>query len=433
MHKRLAAVVLVLLAVLVAVPIAAQQERPTIAEWLESDADGRFTTLLAAVDAAGLTETLNSDGPFTVLAPTNDAFDTAFAFLGMTADELMADTEQLRDILLLHVIPGSYFFRNLTSGPTLDAALEGQAVTFNLAGNDFTANGVNIDDVDNVAANGIVHVLEDGILLPSGMFPPAHVRVAHFSPDAPEADFYLNGELSDAQGIGFGTVSDWMEVPIGTYAVALAAARTSIDDAVLGPVNLSFGPGTWTTVAAIGSVENGTLTAQAVPEDFSAIPDGQARVTFFHAVEGAPTVDVLTDGNVAVPELGYPGTLDDGTNDGVFVVTLPAGNYDIQIVETGTSAPALADAPGTELASGFAYLVAAIGTADSPQMIVVPTDIAAMMAADTGQDAGAGDTGTAPAVEATAEATPEMTAPAPEETPEVGEATPEATAEPSGG
>lgn len=429
MHTRFAAVLLVLLVVLVAIPVAAQEERPTIAEWLESDADARFTTLLAAIEAAGLTETLNSDGPFTVLAPTNDAFDAALAFLGMTGDELMADTEMLREILLYHVIPGSYFFRNLTSGPTLDAALEGTTVTFNLEGNDFTANGVNIDDVDNVASNGIVHVLEDGILLPPGMFPPAQVRVAHFSPDAPEADFYLNGELSEAQGIGFGSVSDWMEVPIGTYAVALTAARTSLDEAILGPVNLSFGPGTWTTIAVIGSVENGTLTAQGIPEDFSAIPDGQARVTFFHAIEGAPTVDVLAEGNVAVPELGYPGTLDDGANDGVFVVTLPAGNYDIQIVETGTNAPALADAPGTELASGFAYLIAAIGTPDSPQMIVVPTDVTAMMAAAE-QEAVTGDTGAAPAAEATAEATPEATPETVEPTPE---ATPEATAEASGG
>jgi uncharacterized surface protein with fasciclin (FAS1) repeats len=422
MHKRLAAVVLVLLAVLTAVPVLAQQERPTIPEWLTNDADGRFTTLLAAVDAAGLTETLSSDGPFTVLAPTNDAFDTALSFLGVTADELMADTERLRDILLLHVVPGTYFFRNLTSGPTLDAALEGEAVTFALDGGVFTANGVAITDVDNVASNGVVHVLEDGILLPGGMFQAAHVRFAHFSPDAPEVDVYLNGELSDAQAVGFGTVTEWMEVPIGTYAVAAAPTGASVDEAALGPVNLSFGPGTWTTVAAFGSLENGTLTAQTVPEDFSAIPDGQANVTFFHAVEGGPTVDVLTSGNVAVPGLGYPGTLDDGTNDGLFAVNLPADTYDVQIVETGTNGPSLVDAPGVEFAAGMSYLVAVIGTPDSPQVVIVSTDPAAVMTTPAEQPA---DTGEAAAPEATSE----PSVPAPEET----EPTPEATPETSGG
>ncbi len=57
-------------------------------------ANGSFTTLVAAVQAAGLVETLSGEGPFTVFAPTDDAFAAALEALGMTADELLADTER---------------------------------------------------------------------------------------------------------------------------------------------------------------------------------------------------------------------------------------------------------------------------------------------------------------------------------------------------
>lgn len=409
MHKRFAALMLVLLAVLIAVPVMAQEERPTLAELLSSDVDGRFTTLLAAVEATGLTETLNSDGPFTLLAPTNDAIEAGLDFIGMDVSDLVANPDMLREILLYHIVPGSYFFRNLTSSPTLDTALQGTTVSFNLSGNDFTVNGVNIDDVDNLASNGIVHILEDGILLPPGAFPAAHVRVAHFAPDAPEVDVYLNGELGEASAIAFGTVSAWMEVPIGAHSVAVAPTGGSVADAVIGPVNLSFGPGSWTTIAAIGSLENGTLTAQAVVEDVSALQDGQALVTYFHAVEGAPTADVLANGAVAIAELGYPGTLNGGSNDGAFTDSLPAGSYDFQFVATGTSEPALAEALATELAAGMSYLVAAIGPADSPQIIIIATDLSAMMPAATEAPAELDESNVAeePTEEATPEATPE--------------------------
>ncbi len=66
-----------------------------------------FTTLVAAVEAAGLVEVLSGPGPFTVFAPTDDAFAAALEDLGLTADELLADTETLTSILAYHVVPGA--------------------------------------------------------------------------------------------------------------------------------------------------------------------------------------------------------------------------------------------------------------------------------------------------------------------------------------
>ncbi len=73
MRRIVALLAALLAAVVLAVPAFAQ-ERPSIPELLANDADGRFTTLLAAVEAAGLGDALSGEGPFTVLAPTNDAF-----------------------------------------------------------------------------------------------------------------------------------------------------------------------------------------------------------------------------------------------------------------------------------------------------------------------------------------------------------------------
>ena len=78
---------------------------------------------MAAVDAAGLRGMLAGDGPFTLLAPTNDAFAALLDQTGMTQDDLLANTSLLKQIILQHVIPGRYLFRDLTSGPTLPSTV----------------------------------------------------------------------------------------------------------------------------------------------------------------------------------------------------------------------------------------------------------------------------------------------------------------------
>jgi uncharacterized surface protein with fasciclin (FAS1) repeats len=341
--------------------------RPSISETLATDE--RFSTLASLVEAAGLTETLNSGGPFTVLAPTNEAVDAALAFLGVTADDLLANPEGLAQVLNYHVIPQRQLFRNLIRGAVLES-VNGASVAFiEGPGGFLTANGATISDVDNVAGNGVIHVI-DSVLIPPGVFPAAHVRVAHFSPDAPAVDVYINGDLSDIQGAEFGAITDWVEVtPNPALNVAVSAAGTSLADAVIGPVALSLAPGSWTTIAAVGSVEGGTLTAATVDEDYSEIAADTARVTVFHAIEGAPAVNVLANGSTLIVDLGFPGTLDG--NDGAFTVNVPAGTYNLAVNAGG--APILT-LDGAELVAGTNYFIAAIGTADNPSLLVQPTD-----------------------------------------------------------
>ena len=125
-----------------------------------------FTTLVAAVQAADLVDTLSGEGPFTVLAPTDEAFAAALDDLGLTAEELLADTETLTAILTYHVIPGNVPSSDVV---TLDGqeveTVNGAAVTISVDGDTVMVNDATVIAVDVEASNGVVHVI-DKVLLP---------------------------------------------------------------------------------------------------------------------------------------------------------------------------------------------------------------------------------------------------------------------------
>jgi basic membrane lipoprotein Med (substrate-binding protein (PBP1-ABC) superfamily) len=139
-----------------------------------AEAAGSFTTLLAAVEAAGLTETLLGPGPFTVFAPTDEAFAAALESMGMTAEEVLADTELLTSALTYHVIAGRAATSTVLSQVLLPEG-ESTLTLTTVQGGDLTLTfgdgGVVINDTVNVvatdvpASNGIIHVI-DGVLLP---------------------------------------------------------------------------------------------------------------------------------------------------------------------------------------------------------------------------------------------------------------------------
>jgi len=121
---------------------------------------GMFNTLLTAAKAAGLAETLASGGPFTVFAPTDEAFA---ALPAGTVDALLKDTEKLKAILLYHVVSGTVMAKDV-AGLTKATTLQGGDLKIN------TSNGVMINDAmvvkaDVAASNGVIHVINK-VLLP---------------------------------------------------------------------------------------------------------------------------------------------------------------------------------------------------------------------------------------------------------------------------
>ncbi len=125
-------------------------------------AAGSFNTLVAAVEAAGLVETLKGEGPFTVFAPTDDAFA---ALPEGTVETLLLEEnrDQLVAILTYHVVPGAVMSGDLTNGMTA-TTVQGTDVTIMTEGG-VTVNGANVVTADIATSNGVIHVI-DAVILP---------------------------------------------------------------------------------------------------------------------------------------------------------------------------------------------------------------------------------------------------------------------------
>ncbi|MEM8630484.1 MAG: fasciclin domain-containing protein [Pseudomonadota bacterium] len=124
---------------------------------------GSFDTLVAAVQAAGLVETLKGDGPFTVFAPTDEAFA---ALPAGTVENLLKpeNKEQLVQILTYHVVPGKVMSTDLSNNMTA-ATVEGSDITIMTDGG-VTVNGASVVTADVETDNGVIHVI-DQVILPN--------------------------------------------------------------------------------------------------------------------------------------------------------------------------------------------------------------------------------------------------------------------------
>ncbi len=138
----------------------AQMEKQNIVE-IAAAADD-FSTLVAAVKAAGLVETLSGEGPFTVFAPTNAAFA---ALPDGTVEMLLKpeNKEKLTKILTYHVIPAKVMAADVKPGEV--ATVEGSNVTIKVADGKVTVDGANVVKTDIVASNGVIHVI-DKVIMP---------------------------------------------------------------------------------------------------------------------------------------------------------------------------------------------------------------------------------------------------------------------------
>jgi uncharacterized surface protein with fasciclin (FAS1) repeats len=146
---------------------SASEQPDTVVDLAASDEN--FSTLVTAVDAAGLTGTLSGDGPFTVFAPVNDAFA---ALPAGTVDTLLApeNQAQLAAVLTYHVVPSKVLSSDLSDGATV-TTVQGQPLTVGVQGDavtltDASGNTASVVQADVEAGNGVVHVI-DHVLMPA--------------------------------------------------------------------------------------------------------------------------------------------------------------------------------------------------------------------------------------------------------------------------
>jgi len=125
---------------------------------------GTFSTLLTAATAAGLVETLQGEGPFTVFAPTDEAFA---ALPEGTLDGLLADPEALKQVLLYHVVSGEVTADQVV-GLTSADSVEGSPIAIALKdGSVYLNDSAKVVTTDVMASNGVIHVIDSVILPPA--------------------------------------------------------------------------------------------------------------------------------------------------------------------------------------------------------------------------------------------------------------------------
>ena len=179
----------------------------------------------------------------------------------------------------------------------------------------------------------------------------AQVRVAHLSPDAPNVDVYVNGEPA-LTNVPYTTVSSYLSLPAGTQQVTVYAAGDTSTPVIDAPVELAAG-GAY-TVAAVGLVADGSITAQVYDDDLRAPSAGNAKVRVVHASPDAGPVDVVPrGGDPLVAGLTFP--------EATPYAEVPAGTYTLDVNAAGTNQKVLT-VPDAALASGGVYSAFAIGT-----------------------------------------------------------------------
>jgi len=231
---------------------------------------GSFSTLLTAVQAAGLADELSGAGPFTVFAPTDDAFA---ALPEGALEGLLADTSALRDVLLHHVAAGELGSADVV-GRTAVTMLDGQDADIVVNGSMVTIDGANISVTDIAASNGVIHVI-DAVMLPPVEEPPPPGNIAEVATEA------------------------------GNFTTLLAAVDAAgLTDALTGPGPITvFAP----TDDAFAALPEGTVEALLADTDelrdviLHHVVDGRQRAAQVVAEERittllGPWVDVVVDG-----------------------------------------------------------------------------------------------------------------------------------------
>lgn len=378
MTKRLV-VLCLLLALLVGIaPASAQPYFNTIEDIL--NAIGSFETFLDAVDSADFTDRVNGDDPYTVFAPSDNAFR---ALPPAQRDALLANRAALADVLNYHMQQGETLLGDLTSMNTI----YGAPISIESINGVFVLNGsINVVAPNIRAANGVVHII-DRVLIPSEVMPllteqqssvstgAAYLRLANFSANAGALDLYVDGDAgsTNSEAMEFGEVTNWLGVGAGAHNLAIVPAGLDQSQALEGPVDFNVPNGDWVTLAVIGSAQSGSIHAHEINEDYRPVRSGMGRLTFFYAVEDSRPINILSNQATTYLQLSYPGMA--GNNDGVYATGVREDVYHFEFVYSRSTDVVIAEARDVNVLAAYNYLIVVAGPVNEPEVIVVPTDM----------------------------------------------------------
>ncbi|MCY3661703.1 MAG: fasciclin domain-containing protein [bacterium] len=320
---------------------------------------GSFPTLVAAVQAAGLVDVLSGAGPFTVFAPTEEAFAAALAALDMSAEDLLANTELLTAVLTYHVLP-------LAAPAEVVLTLEGQSVatvngaevTVTIDGGTVMVNDATVVATDVEASNGVIHVI-DTVLLPpadeaaeemeeqpaeeaASAPPPPEPAAQPEEPAEPAEPAPAEESALAEESAAPGTIVE-VAVESGSFPTLVAAVQAA------GLVDVLSGAGPFTVFAPTEEAFAAALAALDMSaEDLLANTELLTAVLTYHVLPlAAPAEVVLTLEGQSVATVNgaeVTVTIDGGTvmvNDATVVATdVEASNGVIHVIDTVLLPPA---------------------------------------------------------------------------------------------
>jgi uncharacterized surface protein with fasciclin (FAS1) repeats len=366
MHRKLiAGLVLALTLLIGSTPLLhAQMADMNIVETAAANED--FSTLVAAVQAAGLADVLAGEGPFTVFAPTNDAFA---ALPAGTVEALLADpTGDLTQILLYHVIPGKVMAADVTDGLEVET-VQGSTVTFTVADGKVMINDAEVVMTDIETSNGVIHVISSVIL------PPAEGDMAE--------EAMAEEEMTDEAMAEDAMMGDIVDIASGNgdFSTLVAAVQAA------GLVDALKGEGPFTVFAptndAFAALPAGTL------DTLLADPSGDlTQILLYHVISGKVMAADVTDGLEAETLQGSTVTFSvaDGKvmiNDAEIIMTdIEASNGVIHVIDAvllpPTGGAMAAEEMDEEMSDSPATMPTTGGDLGSPSLMIL---IVALLAA----------------------------------------------------
>ncbi len=290
---------------------------------------GTFDTLVAAVTAADLVETLSGPGPFTVFAPTDDAF--AALPDGLLDALLMPENKDaLAAILTYHVLPAEVPSSDVAPGDV--ATVQGENITIAADGDTLTVNDAMITAVDVEASNGVIHVI-DSVLVPPSIDPAALLEGDAMDEDAMEED----AAAGDAESVG--TIVD-VAVGAGTFETLVAAVTAADLVETLsseGPFTL-FAP----TDEAFAALPEGLVDALLLTEN----KDALVAILSYHVLGAeVPSSDVapgdvstVQGEDITIAADGDTLTVNDAT---IIAVDVEASNGVIHVIDSVLVPPSI--------------------------------------------------------------------------------------------
>lgn len=200
----------------------------------------------------------------------------------------------------------------------------------------------------------------------------ARLRIGHFSPNLGPVDVYINGERLLAD-FSFPDLTEWLVYNDTNITLTFTSPEASIDEAVIPDYELTLSPGQWITATLIGDVQNDSLMVHLLEEDFSPIPQGEARITVFNAITQGNPLSFFAGEAELIAGLAYPYT--QGDNDGAISVDIVASRFDLTVQETNNSDNVIFTSRRTTLGANRHYFIAAVGIRTRADGIFVTTEV----------------------------------------------------------